>query len=56
MSMHIDQQNNDILESWKLPGHEVSTNTELCDVLGISVPSGAYVQDYKKDDIKVKII
>lgn len=57
MAEHIDAQNAGILTAWdKYPGQAVDSNIELCAALGISTPSAEYQQNYRENNIRVKVI
>lgn len=56
MKQHIKQQNANILDAWdKYDGVEVMNNTQLSIALNIFTPGGDR-QDYKENDICVKVI
>jgi hypothetical protein len=57
MSKIITEQNKDIMTSWyKHKGTEVYNNIQLSDWLRIDLPAEIYRQNYKKKDIKVKVL
>lgn len=57
MSKIIADQNRDIMKSWNFYlGRQVRTNIELAEILGIDTPPEQYLQEYEKQDIKVKVI
>jgi hypothetical protein len=57
MSHIIDRQNKGILDAWEnYLGIEPNTNRELAKVINIAMPPDNYNQDYRKKEIKVKVI
>lgn len=53
----IEEQNQGIMQAWnRYPGFEPKNNVELCEYLGLSVPSIEYRQAYHEHDIAVKVI
>jgi len=57
MSMHIDQQNADMLDYCVRNdiNFDIEDNYELCDQLGIERPPSEYKQNYAQSDIRVAI-
>lgn len=57
MSMHIDQQNADMLDYCVRNdiNFDIEDNYELCDRLGIERPPSEYKQNYAQSDIRVAI-
>jgi len=59
MAMHIDQQNQDILDfaaKHNARWDDVVDNKQLADRLGLDQPPEEYYQNYPKSDIKVCVI
>jgi hypothetical protein len=57
MAQEIDAQNKDILTAWNnYTGTEPETNMSLAYTLGIYGPPDGNLQNYKKLNIKVKVI
>ena len=60
MDKKIQEQNHGIVNAmWDYKHHgltEVTTNLELCDVLGIKWPDNEFRQNYANNDIKVSVI
>ena len=58
MSMHVDQQNKDLLlfANKHAAKFDVKNNLQLCDLLGLRHPGSSYRQDYEDSDVKVAVI
>lgn len=58
MSMHIDQQNRDMLDFAFSNGiaFNIRDNQHLCRVLGLREPPDEYRQNYEMNDIRVAVI
>jgi len=57
MGRIINNQNKDIRSAWnKYEGTSPANNTELVDLLGIGHPPKEYVQEYAKNDIRIKVV
>ena len=59
MSKIIANQNHDLLKWWYNNSNSVTdvvSNTDLCNLLGIDIPSEEYRQNYDNSDIKVGLV
>lgn len=57
MGSIINKQNSDIQRAVDLRGGRiVTTNVDLCEVLGINLPPAEYQQDYYDSDVRVTVI
>lgn len=57
MAQHIARQNAGIDAAWwTTQGREAINNRQLAEYIGIEPPPPEYVQDYRKSDVRVKVI
>jgi hypothetical protein len=55
MAIEIKRQNTDMRKHWDYASF-VYNNVELCNRLGIAVPSAEYQQTYADNKVRVKVL
>jgi hypothetical protein len=55
MAVEIKKQNGDMRKHWDFASF-VQDNVELCNHLGIAVPTESYRQNYADNKVRVKVL